>query len=85
MAREVPAARLITRPAKAKRLSSMSSSAAGLDDAGPPSADGRSSRHVTEMFSYSFAGKQFHVRVNHDADELVKSHLWFPTENLLRF
>ena len=44
-----------------------------------------SSRHLTEMFSWRFTRKQFHVRVNHDADELVKSHFWFPAENFFRF
>lgn len=29
--------------------------------------------------------EQFHVRVDHDADELVKSHFWFPIKNLSGF
>jgi hypothetical protein len=33
------------------------------------------------MFSGRFMREQFHVRVDHDADELVKAHLWFPSEN----
>jgi hypothetical protein len=33
------------------------------------------------MSSRSFTGKEFHVRVNHDADEFAESHFWFPTEN----
>ena len=37
------------------------------------------------MFPWRFTSKQFHVRVNHDADELVKSHFWFPAENFFCF
>jgi hypothetical protein len=29
--------------------------------------------------------ERFHIRVNHDADELVKTHFWFPIENLSGF
>src|SRR5262245_25410350 len=33
------------------------------------------------MFSWRFTRKQFDVCVDHDADELVKSHLGFPAKN----
>src|SRR5439155_7269586 len=37
------------------------------------------------MFSRSSVRKQFHVRVNHDADKLVESYRRFPLENLFGF
>ena len=37
------------------------------------------------MSSGRFMREQFHVRVDHDADELVKSYFWFPIENLFSF
>jgi hypothetical protein len=43
------------------------------------------SRQFAEMFSGGVAREQIHVRVDHDANQLVEAHFWFPTENLLRF
>src|SRR5438552_17064201 len=37
------------------------------------------------MFSRSSVRKQFHVRVNHDADKLVESYRRSPIENLFGF
>src|SRR5438105_5404985 len=42
-------------------------------------------RQFAEMFSRSSVRKQFHVRVNHDADKLVESYRRFPIENLFGF
>ena len=41
-------------------------------------------RQFAEMLARSLAGKQLHIGVNHEANQLMKSHLWFPIEYFLR-